>query len=221
MESRLSTAVVAALVFGGACGRAESQTAPDVQADVSPAAHEPLGLDELRELHDFAAADEGVPCADDRDCASPLRCHDATCLWPEAMTGSVVDDTPYVEFTGTNLSDARYYLEVADAAHELARGLMHRHEMVDDMGMIFIFDRDAPRSFWMRNTYIPLDMIFVTSGGVVDSFVENAMPRTDTPRPSDGDAQYVIELDAGEVARIGLRPGSEVRLVGIPGAPSN
>lgn len=210
-----------ALVLAGACDRVESQTTPDAATDISPAAHEPLSTDELRELHVFAADDEGVPCADDRGCASPLRCIDATCLWPAAMTGAIGDDTPYVEFTGTNLETARYYLEVADEAHELARGLMHRHEMVDDMGMIFMFDQDAPRSFWMRNTFIPLDMIFVTSEGVVDSFVEDAEPRTDTPRRSAGDARYVIELDAGEVARIGLRAGSVARIVGLSAAATD
>ena len=136
------------------------------------------------------------------------------------MSGALTDDTPYVEFDGTRLSPARYHLEVADEGHELARGLMHRFSMVEDMGMIFIFDTEGPRSFWMRNTFIPLDMVFVTADGVVDSFVENAAPRTDTPRPSDGDARYVIELNAGEVARMGLEPGSTVALSGLAAAQS-
>jgi uncharacterized membrane protein (UPF0127 family) len=83
------------------------------------------------------------------------------------------------------------------------------------MGMIFIFDTDSLRSFWMRNTYLALDMVFVTSEGVVDSFVENAEPRTDTPRRSAGPARFVIELNAGEVARMGLEAGSTVVLEGL------
>jgi uncharacterized membrane protein (UPF0127 family) len=178
--------------------------------------HEVPSTDELRAAHDFAAPDEGAPCDSDRDCASPLRCSDATCLWPPAMSGATNQGTPSVEFSGSRLDPVRYHLEVADEGHELARGLMHRNSMVEDMGMIFIFDSDGPRSFWMRNTFIPLDMIFVTSEGVVDSFVENAEPRTDAPRPSDGAARYVIELNAGEVARMGLEPGSSVTLTGLP-----
>ncbi|MFT6399114.1 MAG: uncharacterized membrane protein (UPF0127 family) [Bradymonadia bacterium] len=131
------------------------------------------------------------------------------------MTGTLSDGMPYAEFAGTRLESTRYYLEVADDAHELMRGLMHRFSMVENMGMIFIFDTDSLRSFWMRNTYLALDMVFVTSEGVVDSFVENAEPRTDTPRRSAGPARFVIELNAGEVARMGLEAGSTVVLEGL------
>ena len=219
MASRLTMAVgIATALAVVACDRAASITTQPV--DVAPVeaelpTHAPPSTDDLRESHDFAAPEEGTPCGSDRDCASPLRCLDATCLWPVAMTGALDESTPYVEFVGTRLESVRYYLEVADEGHELARGLMHRNVMVEDMGMIFIFDTDGPRSFWMRNTFIPLDMVFVTSSGVVDSFVENAEPRTDTPRPSDGEARYVIELNAGEVERMGLEPGSSVTFRGL------
>lgn len=179
--------------------------------------HDTVGIDQLRDDHDFAAADEGSACTTDRDCASPLRCIDAACFWPPSMTGEVDDSTPYVEFDGTRRPTTRYYLEVADEPWEITRGLMHRNTMVEDMGMVFVFERDAPRSFWMRNTFIPLDMVFVTDAGIVDSFVEDATPRTDTPRPSDGPARFVIELNAGEVARMGLEPGARASIVGLTG----
>ncbi len=201
------------------CDRAATVTTQPVDvAEVSaePPAHETPSRDDLRAAHEFAASEEGASCANDRDCTSPLRCIDAGCLWPPSMTGSVADDMPYVEFTGTRLESTRYYLEVADESHELSRGLMHRFSMVEDMGMIFIFDTDSARSFWMRNTYLSLDMVFVTSEGVVDSFVENAEPRTDSPRRSDGPARFVIELNAGEVARMGLESGSTVVFEGLP-----
>ena len=182
MASRLLLAVAAvAALYCAACDRAASfttQPADVVEADVLPPSHATPTTDELRSAHEFAAPEEGALCGSDRDCASPLRCIDASCLWTTAMSGALTDDTPYVEFDGTRLSPARYHLEVADEGHELARGLMHRFSMVEDMGMIFIFDTEGPRSFWMRNTFIPLDMVFVTADGVATVSWVTAPPRT-------------------------------------------
>ena len=109
-----------------------------------------------------------------------------------------------------------FSVEIAKTEQERATGLMYRKELAEGRGMLFDFTPEQQVSMWMKNTFIPLDMIFVTSEGVVDSFVENAEPRTDAPRPSDGAARYVIELNAGEVARMGLEPGSSVTLTGLP-----
>lgn len=208
---------VAAIAFVG-CDRApaaETELEDTVLPDVPAPAHDAPSVDSLREAHPDAVSDEGSACADDRDCASPLRCLDSACFWPAAMTGEVDESTPYVEFVGERRERTRYYLEVAAEPWETTRGLMHRNSMVEDMGMVFVFDRDSRRTFWMRNTYIPLDMVFVTDAGLVDSFVENAEPRTETTRPSDGPARFVVELNAGEVARMGLQPGTEVEFHGL------
>lgn len=212
-----------AMSVGAAC---ERHATPDERASVAlpqttaePAPHLPPALDDLRTAHPDAAAAEGVPCGSDLDCESPLRCFDASCVFPPSMTGRVNEGMAYVAFDGEHLTDARYYLEVADERWEQTRGLMHRRSMVQDMGMIFDFGVDRPQSFWMRNTYIPLDMIFVTDAGVVDSFVEGAVPETDTPRASRGPARYVIELNEGEVARMGLRRGDPARIVRPEQAP--
>lgn len=200
------------------CDRAATVTTQPVdvvEVTAQPPSHAAPSLDDIRTAHEFAVVEEGTSCTTDLDCLSPLRCIDAGCLWPDSMTGTVAEGMPYVEFEGTRLESTRYYLEVADETHELTRGLMHRFSMVEDMGMIFIFGSESPRSFWMRNTYLPLDMVFVTSGGVVDSFVENAEPRTDSPRRSAGPALFVIELNAGEVARMGLQAGTSVVLEGL------
>ncbi len=216
LAATLATAVVAT---SAACERhATPESVTDVLPSATPPEHNAPSVDALREAHAEAAASEGISCRDDRDCASPLRCADATCLFPDAMTGNVGDATPYVEFAGSRLPSVRYYLEVADESWESTRGLMHRHSMVEDMGMVFDFGADSPRQFWMRNTYIPLDMVFVTDAGVVDSFVQNATPQTDTGRSSAGPARYVVELNAGEVARMGLEAGSPVRFEGVTSA---
>ena len=207
------------LVVSAACDRAANGgPAAEPLPPASPPSHDAPSVDALRAAHDFVAEAEGAPCQDDRDCQSPLRCLDAGCLFPPAMSGQVTDDLPRVVFHGDRLADVTYTLELADDAWETTRGLMHRNSMVEDMGMIFVFDGDEPRRFWMRNTFIPLDMVFVRSDGRVDSFVENAAPRTDTGRSSAGPARYVIELNAGEVARMGLQPGSRAEIIGLPPA---
>lgn len=214
---RLALLLAAPLALASCDRVAEADTGADADGTEAPAPpHEAPTLDALRAAHDFAAPGEGAACSDDRDCDSPLRCIDATCLFPPAMTGVLSDPMPYVEFEGTRRASTRYYLELASQPWETARGLMHRHSMVPDMGMLFVFERDAPRTFWMRETYIPLDMIFVTDAGVVDSFVENAAPQTDTTRASAGPARFVVELNAGEVSRMGLRAGTPVRFSELP-----
>jgi uncharacterized membrane protein (UPF0127 family) len=219
MRSAAGVLLFAALA---ACEKAPHVTpdaAPEsVQQAAAPPPHDPPTIDALRAAHDVGDS-EGATCTTDRACAPPLRCLDAQCAFPPAMTGRGADAAPRVTFAGERLAEATYYLEVADDPDEQSRGLMFRRSMVGDAGMIFMFDRDAPRSFWMRNTLISLDMIFVTSEGIVDSAIEGASPQTDTPRPSVGPARYVIELNAGEVARMGLRAGSRVRFAGLAGAP--
>ena len=181
-------------------------TAPD------PAAQLELLRQELPE------ANEGDDCATDQGCFSPLRCVDATCVYPSAMTGAADEHTPAVVFM-TETGPVRYFAELTATPPEHARGLMDRPWMVEEWSMLFIFPTEQPRSFWMRNTLIPLDMVFVRGDGVVDSIVERAEPLTETSRRSAGPARYVIELNGGEASRRGLRAGQRVRFVNIEGLP--
>jgi uncharacterized membrane protein (UPF0127 family) len=103
-----------------------------------------------------------------------------------------------------------FQVEIAkdDAARE--KGLMYRRFMPADRGMLFEFEKEAPVAFWMRNTFIPLDMIFIARDGTVKRIADNAEPLTDTAVPSGGPVIGVLELNGGEAARIGLRPGDKV-----------
>jgi uncharacterized membrane protein (UPF0127 family) len=101
--------------------------------------------------------------------------------------------------------------EVARTPAQTQRGLMHRRQLDDDAGMLFLFRRPRQQSFWMRNTYIPLDMIFITSELRVLGVVENAAPETDDPREVEGMSQYVLEVNAGFARRHGIGPGTAVR----------
>ena len=103
-----------------------------------------------------------------------------------------------------------FQVEIAnnDAARE--RGLMDRRYMAPDHGMLFEFDRDAPVAFWMKNTYIPLDMIFIAPSGVVTHVAANAEPLSERVIPSGGPCIAVLELNGGMAASIGLKVGDRV-----------
>lgn len=108
-------------------------------------------------------------------------------------------------------------VELARTASERARGLMHRKQLDADSGMLFLFEGPQQLSFWMRNTYVPLDMVFIESSMRVLGVVENAEPLTETPRSVPGLSQYVLEVNAGYTREHGIGPGTMVRFQGVPG----
>jgi uncharacterized membrane protein (UPF0127 family) len=106
-------------------------------------------------------------------------------------------------------------VELARTAEERARGLMFREHLDSDAGMLFLYDGEDIRRFWMRNTLIPLDMIFISADLRVAGVVENAEPQTDTPRQVDQPSQYVLEVNGGFAAAHGITAGTPVELRGI------
>jgi uncharacterized membrane protein (UPF0127 family) len=104
-----------------------------------------------------------------------------------------------------------FQVEIAkdDATRE--RGLMDRRYMAANRGMLFEFAQDAPVSFWMKNTYIPLDMIFIAPSGVVTRVAANAEPLSERVIPSGDPCVAVLELNGGTAAAIGLKVGDKVR----------
>lgn len=96
------------------------------------------------------------------------------------------------------------------------RGLMHRTRLDADAGMLFLFDRSSELSFWMRDTLIPLDMIFITPQMRILGIVHDAEPRTDLSRRVPGRSQYVLEVNGGFARRHGLARGMRVTFVGAP-----
>jgi uncharacterized membrane protein (UPF0127 family) len=105
--------------------------------------------------------------------------------------------------------------EVAATPEARTRGLMWRRALADGAGMLFIFPQEEPLNFWMKNTLISLDMIFLSADRTIVGVVERATPLTLTPRGPDVDARYVLEVPGGWVARTGLRPGLKVRIDGL------
>jgi uncharacterized membrane protein (UPF0127 family) len=104
-----------------------------------------------------------------------------------------------------------FQVEIADNDASRERGLMDRRYMAADHGMLFEFTSDAPTAFWMKNTYIPLDMIFIAPSGVVTHIAANAEPLSERVIPSGGPCIAVLELNGGTAATIGLKVGDKIR----------
>ena len=109
------------------------------------------------------------------------------------------------------LDGHRYTVEIADDDAERARGLMFRDQLAEGHGMLFIHDEEGPQSYWMKNTRIPLDILYFDNARKLVSQKRDVPPCTlgdaCPPYPSDAPARYVLELNAGEAARIGLDDG--------------
>ena len=106
---------------------------------------------------------------------------------------------------------ARFTVELAETVAERNRGLMFRREMPLLSGMLFVYDKPETVSFWMRNTLIPLDMIFLRADGSVGKIHENAVPLDETPIFGGDDIQFVLEVNGGVVSRFGITPDSVLR----------
>ncbi len=101
-------------------------------------------------------------------------------------------------------------IEIADNNYERQTGLMYRESMQDSQGMLFIFEDAAPRFFYMKNTHIPLDIIYFGSDSTAVSFQENAVPMDESPLPSGEPAQFVLEVNAGLVDEWEMEIGDKI-----------
>ena len=106
-------------------------------------------------------------------------------------------------------------VEIADTPEEHTQGLMNRESLADGEGMLFVFDSDSQRSFWMKNTLIPLDMIFVNSSLDIVSISEDSQPCVSDPCPlyrSAMPAMYVVEANSGFAREHSLEPGQNIQI---------
>jgi uncharacterized membrane protein (UPF0127 family) len=103
--------------------------------------------------------------------------------------------------------EAHFTVEVADDNAERAQGLMNVEALGTLQGMLFVYDAPQPVSFWMRNTLIPLDMIFAGADGTIAAIHENAVPMDETPIPGGDAIQFVLEVNGGLTERLGIEPG--------------
>ena len=111
---------------------------------------------------------------------------------------------------GTNATIKLIQIQIADNNDERTQGLMWRKYMPEDDGMLFIFDDEEPLTFWMKNTYIPLDMVFADKSGKIVSIYPEATPLSEASIPSVKPAKYVVEVNGGFCARHGITPGDKI-----------
>ena len=105
----------------------------------------------------------------------------------------------------------RFAVEVVDTEAARAKGLMFRDHLGEDQGMLFDFRESRPVAFWMQNTLIPLDMLFIRADGVIANIHQNAKPMDTTSIPSDGPVMFVLEIPGGRSAALGLAAGDRVK----------
>ncbi|WP_106752318.1 DUF192 domain-containing protein [Pannonibacter carbonis] len=103
-----------------------------------------------------------------------------------------------------------FVAEVVSTEAQRAIGLMNRKELAADAGMLFVFEREGERHFWMQNTYVALDMIFIAADGKIVSIAPDTTPLSQKIISSGAPALYVLEVVAGTSARLGIEPGQSV-----------
>lgn len=154
-------------------------------------------------------------CTIDDDCKTYFRCLDFKCSVPPAISGVKSKTTPTATIKKANGSSSTFNLELAVSIKQMTRGLMYRKTMLDDWGMLFVYDDVRVRSFWMQNTLIPLDMLFIDEKGKVVGIVEGAEPMTLKARTVGKPAKYVLELIAGRAKALGFKAGDTMTLTGV------
>jgi uncharacterized membrane protein (UPF0127 family) len=130
---------------------------------------------------------------------------------PEPNLSWATAEVVFPEARGT-AGDLKVRAELAKSPHEVERGLMYRRSMADDRGMLFKLEGRTDHQFWMHNTCIALDMLFIDDDGVIVGIVEGAEPLTDTVRSVGCPSLFVLETSAGWSRKHGVAPGQKVAL---------
>ncbi len=124
----------------------------------------------------------------------------------------VARDKKVVFFRENGETLCAFTVELAVTEYEQAKGLMFRKSMPKKQGMLFIYQDEDIRCYWMKNTYIPLDIIFIDSGLTVVDIYRNAKPLDETTIVSRGKAKYVLEINSGEADRCRIKKGTKLSI---------
>lgn len=117
------------------------------------------------------------------------------------------------EATFVQVKGEKIQVELARSSQEWAKGLMFRKELGDRQGMFFVGSTQRPLSFWMKNTYVSLDIIYIDKNLKVVSIAENTKPLSEDPIPSEGPATHVLEVKAGVAKELGLKKGDSIKVL--------
>lgn len=161
-----------------------------------------------------AASAKGPACSHDRHCPNFLRCEDGECAPPPAMAGTTKASTPRVVFS-TGSGDRGFFVEVVDDPYERQRGLMYRNHMANGWGMLFVYNYERDHQFWMRNTYIALDLVFLGADGKVRGVVHDMQPLDERGKGLGLPSRDVLEVPAGTARRLGIEAGIGYRYINL------
>jgi uncharacterized membrane protein (UPF0127 family) len=128
-----------------------------------------------------------------------------TALAARALAG---DDTRLS--IATDHGPQLFTVELATTPDQMERGLMFRRSLAPDAGMLFVYPDARQVEFWMKNTLIPLDMLFIAADGKVSRIAERTVPLSETPISSIEEVRAVLEVNGGTAARLGIKPGDLV-----------
>ncbi len=123
---------------------------------------------------------------------------------------------PKVTVTTQDGRQIGFVVEIADTPSKRTMGLQYRRELDSGRGMLFVFPVEDIQSFWMKNTPLPLDMIFITREGKIAGIIERTVPFSLDARSVTVPSQYVLEINAGLAERHGIKTGDTVRFENIP-----
>lgn len=155
-------------------------------------------------------------------CSSGAKHDDGTTAPAQSRDAAAAQATPPPAtkqpkvYLTTPQGDAAVAVEIVATEAKIERGLMFREHLPPDQGMLFLMTEERPWSFWMRNTLIPLDMIFIAKNMTIAGIVENAEPRTETLRKVDAASLYVLEVNGGYCAAHKVVAGAAVRFENVP-----
>ena len=136
-------------------------------------------------------------------------------LFTALLQVSACNAQPQVTIAKKEGGELTFQVEVADTPAKRELGLQYRRDLAVDRGMIFLFPGESEHSFWMKNTPIPLDMIFIDRDRKIVGIVEQAAPFSMDSRSVPGASQFVLEINGGLAERYGIKAGDSVRFRGL------
>lgn len=141
----------------------------------------------------------------------------AALLLPPAEAEQLATFTKGEVVVTTASGPHKFAVELAISEAQREQGLMFRQSMPADAGMLFLYQEDQPIAMWMKNTYIPLDMVFIAADGTVVNVGERATPQSTAIIASDGPVRAALELNGGIAGKLGIKPGDKVTGEGLGG----
>ena len=207
------------LLLCAACSRTPPEPAPPSTINSSPPLVAAASGSALPATPTAATEIAPLPATKPGRCITPLAA-DAPAIPPVASVAVCPKDPDGIPKAGTGVvtfpdapSTPKVDVELAVSEKEITRGLMYRRSMPEEHGMLFRLDERREHTFWMHNTCMPLDMLFIDDDGTVVGIVESATPLTDSSRTVGCPSVFVLEVNAGWCRRHGVKPGQKL---GIP-----